>query len=66
MTKEILIKMINNIKKHQRNPDQLFEHYVQRRLDKSLQTYYKQLLSSFSSLTTYDEGNVLKQLLKTK
>lgn len=66
MTREILIKMIDNIKKHQRNPDQLFEHYVQRRLDKSLQTYYKQLLSSFSSLTTYDEENVLKQLIKTK
>lgn len=62
----MLIKMIDNIKKHQRNPDQLFEHYVQRRLDKSLQTYYKQLLSSFSSLTTYDEENVLKQLIKTK
>ena len=64
MSEEILIKMLSNIKNHQRNPDQLFEYYVQKRLDKSLQTYYKQLMSSFSSLSSYDEKNVLKQLVK--
>lgn len=63
-SKDIILEMLDDVKAHQRNKNELLSHYVQIRLDNSIQTYYKQLLSSYTTLTGYDELNVLKKLAK--
>lgn len=41
MSKEIILEMLNDVKSHQRNKEDLLSYYVQTRLDKSVEIYYK-------------------------
>ena len=51
MTVEQTLKdMLKDINKHKRSKENLLEHFVSMRLDKSIQTYYKQLLESVDYL----------------
>lgn len=62
---EIILKeMLEDVKKHKRDPKLLLNDYVQSRLEKSLQTYYEQLCSSYTSLAAKDEQRILKKLSK--
>lgn len=63
-SRENILNMLKDVKSHQRDKKYLLAHYVQSRLDNSIQVYYKQLLASYSSLISYDEVNVLKKLSK--
>ena len=57
--------MLSDLKSHQgRDRQQLFKYYVQKRLDKSVATYYEQLMSSYKAMTTCDGKRVLKKLTK--
>lgn len=52
MTVEQTLKdMLKDINKHKRSKENLLEHFVSMRLDKSIQTYYKQLLESVDYLS---------------
>lgn len=51
MTVEQTLKdMLKDINEHKRSKENLLEHFVSMRLDKSIQTYYKQLLESVDCL----------------
>ncbi len=51
MTVEQTLKdMLKDINEHKRSKENLLEHFVSMRLDKSIQTYYKQLLESVDYL----------------
>lgn len=51
MTVEQTLKdMLKDTNKHKRPKENLLEHFVSMRLDKSIQTYYKQLLESVDYL----------------
>lgn len=51
MTVEQTLKdMLKDINKHKRPKENLIEYFVSMRLDKSIQTYYKQLLESVDYL----------------
>lgn len=65
-SKEIILDMLKDVKEHQRDQNSLLAHYVQLRLNRSLEAYYKSLMDSFSSLSTFDEMKVLKKLTKQK
>lgn len=61
-----LMDMLRDIKRHQRDRDQLLGVYVNARLNKSLEVYYSCLLDSLSSLKQFNEMSVLKKLNKKK
>ena len=63
-SKDIILGMLSDIKKHQRDKDALLAEYVQIRLDKSLQTYYKELIDSYNVLQRFDEVKKLRQFIK--
>lgn len=53
MTVEQTLKdMLKDINEHKRSKENLLEHFVSMRLDKSIQTYYKQLLESVDYLAS--------------
>ena len=56
--------MLEKIKQHQRLKADLLTFYIEKRLNKSLSTYYSQLIGSVEALESYDERNVLKSLIK--
>ena len=62
MLKTHLLNIENDLKKHHRPKQQLFNYYVQSRLTKSLQTYYNDLNNSVSYLTKRNPHNVLRKL----
>lgn len=52
MTVEQILKdMLKDINNHKRPKENLLEYFVSMRLDKSIQTYYKQLLESVDYLS---------------
>lgn len=61
---QILKNMLADVKAHQRDQTHLLARYVEKRLDASLTTYYKQLTESVKSLSHFDEKHVLKKLTK--
>lgn len=55
-------RMLEDVKKHKRPKSELLEYYVNCRLNKSIQTYYKELLNSSDSLMTHDIDNVVNKM----
>lgn len=49
---------------HKRNRDELMEHYINKRLSKSLEVYYKELYDNLDYLVQKSGIRVLKQLNK--
>lgn len=64
--KRILNNMLQDIELHNRSKDQLLTYYIQKRLDKSLKSYYQDLTNSYNGLITHNEINVLNKLNKEK
>ena len=65
-TEYTLNHMLEDLSKHHRNRKELIVEYVNSRLEKSLQNYYEELLSSYDELTRRDAAKVLKKMLDTK
>ena len=62
----ILLEMLKDLKDHHKSKNQLLTLYVEKRLERSLTNYYKELTSSVTSLSGYNEQNVLQKLAKRK
>lgn len=62
----ILLEMLKDLKDHHRSKNQLLTLYVEKRLERSLTNYYKEVTSSVTSLSGYNEQNVLQKLAKRK
>ena len=62
MLKTHLITIENDLKKHHRPKEQLFDYYIQFRLTKSLNTYYKDLTQSVSYLMKRNSNNILRKM----
>ena len=56
----MLNNMLKDIEKYKRCKKDLMEYYIQERLSKSLETYYKQLSYSLEYLISKDNLKVLK------
>ena len=66
-SKQVILDMLSELDQHKcTDRYQLLSNYVQMRLDKSLETYYKEILSSYRILSHQKEEKVLKQLTKKK
>lgn len=55
----IILKDLNN---HKRNKSQLLEEAVQKRLDLSLQTYYRDILESYEFLSSRNALKLARKL----
>lgn len=65
MIEEVVKQMLEDVKKHNRTKDELLAYYIQTRLDKSIKTYYQQLLESYNFLSNVsDESKIIKKLAK--
>lgn len=61
---DIVTNMINEIRSRpKKSHQQLLTEYIQLRMDKSLQTYYNELLRDCEKLRRYNELKVLRGLL---
>lgn len=63
--KNILESMLKDIKAHDIEETKCLRYYVDLRLNKSVETYYKELLGSKNFLGSFNELSVAKKLLKT-
>ena len=63
--KNILENMLKDIKAHDTEDAKSLRYYVNLRLNKSVETYYKELLGSKNFLESFNELSVAKKLLKT-
>lgn len=62
MLKLHLENIKNDLKNHHRDKKLLLEYYVQKRLTKSLQSYYSDLSSSTNYILNRNPINVLRKL----
>lgn len=60
----VLEEIITDLNAHKRPKTQLLEYYINERLKKSLQTYYKELGESFRYLEDKDAENLSRKLNK--
>lgn len=60
--KDKLYNIIKELSFYKRNKNDLLAQYINERLNKSLQTYYKELIDSFDYLKYKDSSNILKKL----
>lgn len=65
-TVDTLNSMILDLKKHDRNKQELIEEYINSRLDKSLKSYYEDLMQTYNSITKRDAARVLKKAMQSK
>lgn len=63
--KNILENMLIDINKHKTKEAKSLKYYVDMRLNKSVENYYKELLGSKNFLESFNELSVAKKLLKT-
>ena len=63
--KNILENMLIDINKHKTEEAKSLNYYVDMRLNKSVENYYKELLGSKNFLESFNELSVAKKLLKT-
>ena len=63
--KNILENMLIDINKYKTEEAKSLKYYVDMRLDKSVENYYKELLGSKNFLESFNELSVAKKLLKT-
>lgn len=61
---DLLLKMLEDMEKHRRNKDNLLEFYIQKRLNNSIQNYYKDLLKSYKFLSHKDPKKLLNIINK--
>ena len=64
---ELTIKcMLKDCAKHHRSKEKLLAFYIQERLDKSVKSYYSELIYSCNRLSQFNELSVAKKMLKDK
>lgn len=56
-----LINILDDLSRYHRNKHKLLAYYINERLNKSLETYYKDLSSSYNYLSSKDTINVAKK-----
>ena len=62
---QIIEGMLLEIQNHKRDKKDLLPFYVSKRINKQIQTYYKQILDSYKILSHQEnEINVVKNLIK--
>lgn len=60
-TKKILFGMLDDLSKRKNKKKRdLLEEYINARLDKSLKSYYEELMQTYKSLTKRDAARVLR------
>ena len=64
-SEKILNQMLKDIREKKKPEYKSLKYYVDMRLDKSIENYYKQLLESKNMLSNFNELSVSKKLLKT-
>lgn len=62
MTDKDLYNIIDDLNRYKRDKSKLLTFYVNERLNKSLETYYKELSSSFDYLNHRDGVKVMKDI----
>ena len=65
-SESIILKMLSDVKKYNNDQYRDLTYYVNLRLDKSVENYYKQLLGSKNFLATFNELSVAKKLINEK
>lgn len=63
-TVDTLNKMLSDIRQHNRKRSELIEYYVNARLDKSLKSYYGELVETYHMLTRRDAARVVRASLR--
>lgn len=61
---DTLHRMLDDICAHHRKRRELLEYYVNARLDKSIQSYYEELMDSYNALTKRDAARVLRRAVE--
>lgn len=61
---ELLFDILDELNYYRNNKEKLLEKYVQERLSRSIDSYYKDLLSGFDALMSYSDKTVMKRILK--
>ena len=64
-SEKVLNQMLKDIREKNKPESKSLKYYVDMRLDKSIENYYKQLLESKNMLSNFNELSVSKKLLKT-
>lgn len=64
MNSKMLLHMLDDMSKHHRKRKDLLPEYVNARLDKSLKSYYEELISSYDALIRKDAAKVLRVMNK--
>lgn len=65
MMENIIEGMLLEIQKHKRKKEDLLPLYVQKRINKQVQSYYKQILESYNVLQHQnDEPSTVKKIAK--
>ena len=64
MSASELDSLLEELKQYKRDKNHLMEFYIEERLNKSLEVYYKELTDSIQYLARRDELNVLKKMGK--
>lgn len=64
-SEKILNQMLKDIREKNKPEYKSLKYYVDMRLDKSIENYYRQLLESKNMLSNFNELSVSKKLLKT-
>lgn len=62
MFKHQLSSILKDLNKHKRNKSQLLEEAVQKRLDLSLQNYYRDILESYEFLSNRNALKLARKL----
>lgn len=63
-TQTALRKMLADLSQHHRDPKDLLPQYIQLRLDKSVKSYYDDLLRASAALERKEAQRVFKEMVK--
>ena len=61
---EKLNSVLNDLNEHKRNRDEVFAMCVQKRLENSVEVYYKEIRQSLNRMYKKDEVRLLKKLTR--
>ena len=64
MLNNIIAQMKVDLSEHKRSKEALLEHYVQKRLNDSLKSYYEEIQKSLTNLLYKDSIKFIKKVLK--
>lgn len=63
-TPDTLKRMLKDLSSHHRSKVELLPQYIQMRLDKSVQSYYEDLLRTSAALERKDAQRVLREMVR--